>query len=475
MQKFRILTIGWSPEFIRKMLGPIQKKVDIISWHGIVGDPETIERINLPDGMKAIPLSPRENESLPTADLQFLATLEASDVPSVRNMILGDRVLNQLAADTALAYASFLGKRIEQVIFSTRPDLVLGSFDSLHSGMGMAVARRSGVPWVSLVYTAIPAGRTAFSTAMNPNTLLPITRKKDDQLFREAQEILDGFRHRDPQIYRNVALTDIRFTFRRLGKHGQNLIRRFTSRPEEGRDPYTWPTAYRRLSDIVRRTWNGATMPKTHFIHEPPKGDFAYFPLHMQPESSVDNWAPFYQDQFVLAKQVLRALPANCRLVVKLHFIDPDNHSRALLKEFLRLPGVKIADPMSPSRQFLENARLIIGIQGTACLEAGMLGKPTLIFGESPYQYFPNTERAGTVDDLQKQIRRLLERDPPSDSRIVESLAEYISRFQYGSCNDWSRSPTASESENLARLFAKLVAYYRSGGRTESSNMAEIA
>lgn len=459
---FRILTIGWNPWFVRKMLVPIQNSTVAVFDHGIVGDPNRIERLKMPDGMRAFALSPRAREVLPEPDLAFLASLETVGVPSVRNMILGDRVLNQLSPETAVAYASFLGKRIEAVIRETRPDLVLGSFDSLHSGMGLAVARKMGVPWTSLVYTAIPAGQTAFSTQMNPNALLPIARKKDEKLYREAQTIIDGFRQRDPQIYRNVALSDVRFTIRRLGMHVGNMISRFFTTPEEGRDPYTWPTMQRRLQDVLRRAWNSATLPTRLFIHEPPGGDFAYYPLHMQPESSVDNWAPFYQDQLALAQLVLRALPANCTLVVKLHFIDPDNYSRAQLKNLLKLPGVKIADPLSPSRRYLEAAKLVIGIQGTACLEAALMGKPTLIFGDSPYQYFPNTERAKDVNSLQQQIGDLIARPKPSDAQIKECVADYISRFQNGSCNDWSVSPSPAESENLVRLFVKLVSYYRS-------------
>ena len=459
---FRILTIGWDASFIRKMLAPLQENLGFAAYSGMLGDPDKIDQADLPQGIQAIPLSPKKNHPLPPADLQFLASLERPDVPTVRNMILGDRILNQLPSETALAYASDLGKKIEKAIHETKPDIVLGTFDSLHSGMGLAVARSADVPWLSLVYLAIPAGITAFSTQMNPNALLPITRPKDAQLYKEVQEIIDRFRHHDPELYRNVEPNDSRFfTVYLVGMHIVNLIRRFTTEPEDGRDPYTWPTIYKRTTDIVRRTWNGVTLPKRQLIDSPPEEPYVYFPLHMQPESTVDNWAPFCQDQFGLAKQVLRALPANQTLVVKLHYIDPDNYSRSLLRDFLKLPGVKIANPLSQSRQFLEGANLVIGIQGTVCLEAAIIGKPTLIFGDSPYQYFPNTERAEGVDQLQKQIKQLLERVMPSDDQITESLADYLSRFQQGSCNDWSKSPTAVEMKNMTKLFQKLIAFYQ--------------
>jgi hypothetical protein len=179
----------------------------------------------------------------------------------------------------------------------------------------------------------------------------------------------------------------------------------------------------------------------------------------MAPESSVDTWAPFYKDQLALAFQVSLALPAELEFVVKLHFADPDNYSRQEMLDLMKLPRLHIAGPGASGHAFVREAALVIGIQGTANLEAALLGKPVLLFGDSPYQHFPRTERARRVDELPEQIRRMLELPPPADEEIVEAFAAYMSRYLPGRINDWQRPIDEDELARLAECFRALRSY----------------
>src|SRR5262249_41992573 len=149
--------------------------------------------------------------------------------------------------------------------------------------------------------------------------------------------------------------------------------------------------------------------PTEEMLTAPPNSRFVFFPLQMSPESSIDTWAPFYQDQLALVVQLSLAIPADVEFVVKLHFSDPDNYSRAQLRGLTCLPRLRVIHPDASSHAFLRQAALVVGIQGTARLEAALLGKPVLLFGDSPYQHFPRTERARRPDELHQQIRRMLE------------------------------------------------------------------
>jgi capsule polysaccharide modification protein KpsS len=192
-------------------------------------------------------------------------------------------------------------------------------------------------------------------------------------------------------------------------------------------------------------------------ITAPPAGRFAFFPLHMAPESSVDTWAPFYQDQLAFAAQVALAMPADVEFVVKLHFSDPDNYSRSRLQALLRLPGVRIAHPGAPGREFIDRATLVVGIQGTASLEAALLGKPVLMFGASPYLPFPRTQRAKRPDELHEQILGMLSAPPPTESEIVEAYSRYIAQFMPGRVNDWARPLEPEHHERFANCFRRLL------------------
>jgi hypothetical protein len=179
----------------------------------------------------------------------------------------------------------------------------------------------------------------------------------------------------------------------------------------------------------------------------------------MTPESSIDTWAPYFQNQLALVAQLALALPADIDCVVKLHFSDADNYTRGQLNQLSRLPRVRIAQPNVASHPFIREADIVAGIQGTACLEAALFGKPVLLFGDSPYQYFPRSERAKRPDEVHEQVSRMLRLSPPGDDEIAEAFARYMARYMPGRINDWTRTIDEDEMGRLSACFAALREY----------------
>tara|TARA_B110000008_G_C16783593_1_gene489729 strand:- start:271 stop:861 length:591 start_codon:yes stop_codon:yes gene_type:complete len=188
----------------------------------------------------------------------------------------------------------------------------------------------------------------------------------------------------------------------------------------------------------------------------------------MSPESMVDTWAPFYQDQMAFIRQLSYSIPADVELVVKLHFSDPYNYSFNELKNLMHHYHVRIANPFAPSLPFLENASLVVGITGTSNFEAAVRGIPVLIFGNSPYQHFPRTERALRPHELNSQIQRMLKMPSPSEDEIVESVAVFMSRYMPGQINDWNRPYELDEHDKYADCFSALATYVETTGITEN-------
>jgi hypothetical protein len=153
------------------------------------------------------------------------------------------------------------------------------------------------------------------------------------------------------------------------------------------------------------------------------------------------------------------AVPADTTFVVKLHFSDPDNYSRSLLRRVMALPGLRIAHPNASGRDFIERAAMVVGIHGTSSLEAALLGKRVLLFGESPYLNFPRTERPVRPQDLDRQIRRMLQLPPATDDEIQEAFARYISRYRPGRTNDWTRQIEDQEIDRFSECFEALRDY----------------
>lgn len=457
---FRIFTVGWEPYFAHDLLAPIERHTNVGFIHGLVGDAARLDvaRRYYPE-LNFVALSKKREDSLPDPDLDFLASLESAGVPTIRSMIQGDRVLRHRSEVEALGYATLLAKRIWSALQEHRPDVVLASHDSLHSAMSLAVAKSLGIPWVAMAFPVIPENLTGFCYALTPNSLVKIVRPVDQSMRSDAKTLIQNVRSKNQKVVAYRAPTSLTQWIGQYFLHTKNLARRRQASEILGIDRFTYPTAAERIRDILRRSFNRLLLPTEMMLRSPPEGRFIYYPFHMAPESMVDTWAPFYQNQLGFVAQLSLALPADTTFVIKLHFSDPDNYSRQQLRQLMNMPGLRIAHPDAPGSAFIENAALVVGIQGTSCLEAALLGKPVLIFGDSPYVNFPRSERAKRPDELFEQIRRMLDEPPPSDDEIVEAYATYMARYMPGRINDWSRPITSGEHERYAACFEALRSY----------------
>lgn len=457
---FKVLTVGWEPYFINDILAPIEKKTGIEFTHGLVGDLSRVPvaKKQYPH-IKFIGLSKTKSEPLPNPDYKILASLECVGVPTIKSMLQGDRVLRHRKENEAMGYATLLALRIRDRLKELKPDVVLASHDSLHSAMSLAVAKSLGIPWVAMAFSVIPDNLTGFCNALTPNSLVPIERPVDSQLRNYARELMQNVRSKKHNVMAYRAPASLSQWLRQYMLHAKNLIRRKQATEILGVDRYTYPSILERVSDITRRTFNRISLPSGSMLLSPPKARYIYYPLHMAPESTVDTWAPFFQNQLAFIAQLALAIPADVDFVVKLHFSDPDNYTRRQLQELMNMPNLYVAHPNASGNEFLEEASLVVGIQGTSSLEAALLGKPVLSFGDSPYQYFPRAERANRPDQLYEQIQRMLNLSAPTDDETVEAYAAYMARYMPGRINDWGLPIEKEQLDKYADTFLALRTY----------------
>lgn len=195
----------------------------------------------------------------------------------------------------------------------------------------------------------------------------------------------------------------------------------------------------------------------------PPSTPYVLFGLHMQPESSIDVWAPFFSNQLWVIELVARSVPPTHGVLVKIHKSDAAHYSRAELARMLSFPGVRLVEPFASSREFIEAADLVIAIQGTMGLEAALLGKPVISLGDSPVSVFPSVARIGQIEDLPRLIRQKLSERPPERSRIIDAYEEYLSPFMKASHNDWTAPITSQGIDGYVQLFESLSEHVSDG------------
>jgi hypothetical protein len=401
---------------------------------------------------------------LQPGDRQFLASLEQEGVPTIHNMILSDRVVSKLPYEEAIAYAGLLAQRLFSLYGTIKPTVIIGGFDALHGSLALAVARRMGIPWYAPSFTALPSGQASLATDLTPASPVIFDPHRQEQLRAEADRLLTDFENRKlqaaayipPKLFSGSFIfgqmpTQIAAFFRVLGRRRLKRYVKYTD----------YPNSYSvkgLIGEALRLRKNLWLLNRRRLLREPPQNRFAFFGLHMQPESSIDVFAHFFSNQERVVELIARSLPPTHTLLIKLHKSDTPNYSTALLAKYSRFPGVGLVSAYADAFAFIKRADLVFSIQGTIGLEAALLGKPTIVFGDSAAKRFPSVSTIGKSIDLPALIRQKLAELPPSRPDIIAAFATYLAPFYPACHNDWRIRPTDAQIDNFVKLFDLLRA-----------------
>jgi hypothetical protein len=404
---------------------------------------------------------------LPPADAELLASLEGGEVPTVHNMILGDRVVAKLPYVEALSYATFLAIRLFELYRELRPSIIIGDFDALHSAIGLGVARKLGMPWFALNFSTIPRGSVAMCTGLTPATAVTLEPNRSAELRPYAEEMLRGFESRVTQAPAYVpprlfsanfmlrhAPTQMRSLLQVLKRRGSRELRKYSDNVKS----YSLTAMFK---DAFRQRRNLLLMRHRALLVEADCGRYAFIGLHLQPESSIDVFAHFFSNQVRVIELISRSLPPTHTLLVKLHKSDVPNYSGAYLARLGQFPGVQLVSPHADTHNLIKNADLVFAIQGTIGLEAALLGRPVIMFGESPTLGFPSVSAVGKTLDLPRLVREKLTEARPERREIVEAFARYLAPFYPASHNDWNEVPNDVEIDGYVRLFRLMQNHLR--------------
>lgn len=137
---------------------------------------------------------------------------------------------------------------------------------------------------------------------------------------------------------------------------------------------------------------------------------YVFFPLHTEPEVSLLVYGRPYVNQIEIVRMLAMSLPIDTVLVVKEHPWMVGKRSLAAYQKMLDIPRVKFADPALEARTIVKQADLVAVVTGSVALEAAMLGKPVITFGDCPYNLLPDTmvRRCADPRYLQTLVRQAI-------------------------------------------------------------------
>ena len=159
-----------------------------------------------------------------------------------------------------------------------------------------------------------------------------------------------------------------------------------------------------------------------------PKLDYAFFPLHTEPEIVLSVYCKPYLNQIEAIRLFSRNLPVGIKLVVKEHPWAIGKRPLSYYHKILNIPNVRLAHPSLISRELISNARLVAIIAGSIGFEALILKKPVVMLGHAPFEFLPPgmIRYADNPDRLGFEIRELLDQHTHDEHALEAYIAAVI-------------------------------------------------
>lgn len=389
-----------------------------------------------------------KNEPL---DLEYLKKLEAEyGLPNLWPYLAVDRVLvfNQLAREYPYSQPKYTHEEMMRMLQVTakaiiaflekeKPDFVLASVvGSLGGTLLYHVAKKKGIPVFICEETRINDDCVITEslytfTGVDARLAELADQNCDSDKQAQARAYLKNFRAQ-PASYNQTLGSESR---------GERLAQLQWLWPPEFYRSLKWflKISFSYLNNGFTRDYDEGT-PLTFAIdrlkrkarsflgfkkfYEPVKvgEDFAYFPLHFEPEVAISVAAPFWTDQINLIRQIAKSLPVAFKVYVKEHPDMVGYRTRSYYRELKKIPNVKLIDPRLSSFNLVQDAKLILTISGTAGWEALLLQKPVITFGRVFYNRLSMVKLCRTIDELPFLVQEQLKSDPAQAEPELENF-----------------------------------------------------
>lgn len=139
----------------------------------------------------------------------------------------------------------------------------------------------------------------------------------------------------------------------------------------------------------------------------PADREVVFFPLHQEPEATLNYMSEFYSNQVATIENILKCLSPRQVLVVKEHPVDKGSLLRRKFWEIRRRnSGLYYLPAEVHGREVLAVADRVITLTSTVGWEAAVIGKKVYVLGEIFYDNLPGVAPTANFRELRTALRR---------------------------------------------------------------------
>lgn len=404
--------------------------------------------------------------------IHYLQDLELSgELENLNVMAYADRIIRQYPYERVLKILAgvcrFWGKLFREV----RPDAVVGEVACASEWIAWSFARRSNIQYL-IPYPGPLPKRFYFVRSPDGGWDSAATRYErakerglSTQQTRLAEEFVSTFRakrlrsaihapaFRSPMKFDRTAVASllqraqrVPFRVRTYLEDGFLEVGSYNGTPP-------WEPVLKDLLRIVRHIICEATIFETRIT----PGKKIYFPLHVQPEFTIDVRAPFCTNQLALIESIAKSVPSGYHVVVKDHPGMRGYRPLNCYRQLRKLYNVQLLSPAADSHEIIQSSDAVLTIVGTTAWEGILYEKPVVAFGPLAYSFFDLLYNCGNVSDLPSILSEAVRGFRPDRDLLLKFVSATLESAHHGEWHDPLATPSVMEQANINGI-AKCIA-----------------
>ena len=144
--------------------------------------------------------------------------------------------------------------------------------------------------------------------------------------------------------------------------------------------------------------------------------NLVYFPLHLEPEVSLQRFTPEFSNSMEAIIWISKSLPVNYRIVVREHPLSYGVRSRWYYNQLIKIPNVELAHPDIDSWEWIKKSKFVVAFTGTVGQEAVQHKKPILSYGKHQIiNHLPTVHYVNNYDTTKSAISKIVSNEYNED------------------------------------------------------------
>ena len=409
----------------------------------------------------------------PTAEQQSrLERIERNAEIGLKNALIMDREI-AFRGWNIEAYGQIAALEIERFVLDNDIQFSFGEDTWVPEIITSAVMHANSRYFHAPHTIRIPSERFAFFPGIFQKRIDAFGGQPSGDDRSKARTVLANLRERGERPYYFA----LNMNQNRLRPWWLNEASRAILRSSEARFDHTQPPLHTRIARRLISIRHGTRISRSDVFETPPAQNerpFVLFLLQKQPESSVDVIGAPYTNQYEIIRALTRLLPIGWEIWVKEHPNAIGDRSLSDYRGLKRLPGLRLIDPFADTHHLLSRAGLTVSISGTACLEAGLLGRPAITIAEMFFDKILvrngfDPFRASHADFARALTEAQAMVSHPDERRSEDYLAWNVAQSFPGVISDPANLPATVAAENVQNVAAATVSFMRFKAASRSS------